>query len=210
MNYDPKTLLTPTHRITLDVGVAYINYREDVRLLDGNLPSPDRIWKQEKLTVEVYQNDGVLYRHVMALCANKFPDSVGAFLLPYSWETAARIAPDPVFPDDICGCMLGLGGGIYQPDVLLDIRFGIADKYRPEFGYGLWFDRLRTVQACSDRDDLDLAYLSRTSLSDSVGVFIVEKLWDKARKIVYNYAQQNYDIGPNAGLSKDHQPTHNH
>lgn len=197
-----KNRLTPTHTISIEAGVAYIKHQPTTR--SGS-------WKREPLTITCYKSDKILEKEALKQIKEKFPTSVGAFFFPYSWENATRIAPDPDL-SDTCGCMLGLGGGIYMPDIYLDVVFGVAHPWDANRAHlhpekGTWWPHLDTVKACSDRDDLDDTYLGkiqrqRQGFKDDVGYFIVKKLWDKARK------HDGYQsIGENAGLSKDHDPS---
>jgi len=210
-DFDPeKNYLTPTHKLTLDVGVAYIKY------YDSEYSGPDRVWNREEITIVFYKGGKTtLSDAVHKKVKEKFPESVGAFHFPPNWEKAIRIAPDPVLPD-VCGCLLGTGGGIYQPDLWLDIRFGYAQFWSKETtDQGIWFDQILTVQACSNRNDLDANYLMAVKnqhhwKEDIVGFFIVERMWDRARKLEYDYEQQHNTVGPLAGLPKDHDPSPKH
>ena len=212
LDFEPdKNYLTSTHKITLDMGVAYIEQQAGKSWVS----IADRYWQRKKITVTSFKDSKILRKEALKRVKQLYPDSHGAFFFPYSWKDAIRIAPDPELPD-ICGCMLGLGGGIYQPDLLLDIRFGVARPWDVNRKHlypekGIWYEHLDTVEACSNRDDLDDTYLGKierqrqafAEVKEDVGYFIVEKLWDKARKFDDLYRT----IGDLAGLPKDHDPS---
>ena len=171
--------LWPTHRTKVTLGVA----------------SDDGTWEKKPLVVDYWRPEwdnqcvvtDYLYDAAIKKAKVEYPNAIGVFIYDFSWD-AEIIAEQPNIDDIECSCCL-YGGGIYTPDVVLELLVGVAKKDYT------WFSLSHTTKAKS-YENRDLRYLGEVE-SNWPGnyYFIITHHWGRCIKLnnIYGYDNDKWD-----------------